>query len=517
MLADWLLLAVVVALIVVVVVVVVAAGDTEDIILAGRKCHNNNTASSGQVLPQPTNKDEDLAKLPTTTNPLATVYDRVLSSETAEWVHGLCVAWNEESKKHKAQIAAAHNSNEGATAAAATTTDVAVDPADLIFEFPLEHPERHRPLQRFLNDLVWQMLLLEGRNDEQGAFDTTTVPRYYVEYWTRQQWQHILAHQDMDEGWERRLQKERHECQERRRAAANKSGGTPSDENEENCDTMSSDRGFRHPVTGQVLFLKIGPEVQGPTVVFDVLKGSDLVAPNRASKTNGDNTTAATATTKTTKTITMASVPTLEGRLLRFRGDRLHAVPRPYDVYWTFDQSRNHIHTPQTQRSVLLFNLWKQHDDNDSLSMPLGKVLDCGDGSFPRDRTTCFEKWNIESGSENVPSSDVSHHPMCRRKKDWERVSFVEMPSTRDPDPQEASSWRELLWEWLAGGTQQQEFFQVPLLGDAHKRGMAEFVARMQSLRWYDSSGAWIHPTRDGLGEAIQPTLFEIEADERFR
>ena len=45
----------------------------------------------------------------------------------------------------------------------------------------------------------------KGKNRATEAHQMKTKIKYYVEYWTRQEWHHILAHQDMDEGWERLL------------------------------------------------------------------------------------------------------------------------------------------------------------------------------------------------------------------------------------------------------------------------------------------------------------------------
>ena len=416
--------------------------------------------------------------------PIISVYDDVLPGANAEWLHEVCYRWNEDVKKHKTE----------------TTTTSNPNPKDIIVEFPLEYPENHIPIQRFLNEIIWQMVLreeshmdhtIETETETEDATNTKRpTPRYYVEYWTRQEWHHILAHQDMDEGWERMLRKQRQDCDFVECGGTAKRGGN-----------------FKHPITGQVLYLKVGSMVKGPTVIFDATNGGDLVAKTPKSESNGNGNGNASVTTTTT----MVSVPAVEGRLLRFKGDLLHAVPRPHDVYWTFDQSENHIHTKDYERSVLLFNLW--HHSTDLVD----KMLDCGDGNFRANRTTCYEDGN--GGRFAGPASD----PTCNPKKFWKQVPLmhkdrVPIPQQEQEQKQHESSVFSLLWEWFFGGNSlQQEPFQVPLSGDAYKRGISGYVAKMQSFSWWDfTEEKLIHPARDNLGEAFFPTSIEIEADERY-
>lgn len=355
------------------------------------------------------------------------VYDNVVSKETAEWLHELCRQWKDEVQQYDTD----NGKNENIP-----------NLKDRLFEFPLQNPEKHPTMQRFLNELIWEML---------GSDETN---KYYVEYWTRQEWHHILAHQDMDEGWEKLLRRERQECLA---------------QNRKDCNAKNN---FRHPFTGQVLYLSIGNNVRGPTVIFDAQNGNDLM---------------------TNHTTSMISVPAVTGRLLRFPGDRLHAVPRPADVYWTLDQSKNHIHTKDYERSVLLFNLWKTD------TMLVDKVLDCGDGKFPSDRRTCYE--NEKRAGKNKPEPEN-----CKPRKVWQTVPIVHTPKPPPPLSLVSKLWEYLVPSW--------ESFQVPLSGDEIKRGISGYVARMVSH--YDDSEKQNHPARDNVREAILPKWTEIEADERF-
>jgi hypothetical protein len=134
----------------------------------------------------------------------------------------------------------------------------------------------------------------------------------YVEYWSRQEWRHIEAHADVDEALAKRHDQE---------------GMTK--------------EGFRYPDHGHVLYLKVGTEVRGPTCIF----------PNHS--TGGQ-----LAVGK----VELVTVPAVEGRLLRFEGNLLHAVPRPTDIWFLpFVQGGPEFLPEETYgRSVILFNTWSK-------------------------------------------------------------------------------------------------------------------------------------------------------------
>jgi hypothetical protein len=127
----------------------------------------------------------------------------------------------------------------------------------------------------------------------------------YIEYWCRQEWRHIEAHADVDEFLAK--------------------SGNPR---------------FRYPTHGHVLYLQIGTQVKGPTCIFEnCSSGGDL-----ATRTE----------------VSLVTVPAVEGRLLRFPGDALHAVPRPTDVWLLpFVQGSPDFNPSQFERSVVLFNTWQ--------------------------------------------------------------------------------------------------------------------------------------------------------------
>jgi len=194
---------------------------------------------------------------------LVEVFDGVLTETTRETLHQECKSWPND---------------------------------DVVFVFPLAQPRRHSFIEQALN---W--ILLQLYPDPKG-------PLFYVEYWKRQEWFHILAHADMDEGLRREQEQ---------------SGlyGEP----------------FAHPETGHVLYLKLGKRVRGPTCVFNTTFGGDLVKQDATE---------------------MLVVPAVESRLLRFQGNLLHAVPRPADLWLAPTHEKVTEPFEEWGRSVLLFNTW---------------------------------------------------------------------------------------------------------------------------------------------------------------
>lgn len=127
-------------------------------------------------------------------------------------------------------------------------------------------------------------------------------PSANVEYWSRQEWKHIEAHADVDE------------------ALAAKGGP------------------MRYPSFGHVMYLSVGPRVNGPTCVWQ---------PGEKGGRFGG---------------ALSVVPAVEGRVLRFQGQLQHAVPRPADV-WLAPFAISQSGTKEDfMRSVVLFNCWPDED-----------------------------------------------------------------------------------------------------------------------------------------------------------
>ena len=145
--------------------------------------------------------------------------------------------------------------------------------------------------------------------------DSKRQAKQYVEYWTRQEWRHIEAHSDVDE------------------ALAKMHDQNPSllidDELESKFSTTySNTHGFRFPTNGHVLYLQVGSEVKGPTCIFPSRSsGGDLLPSNQHQEE------ACTTEDDENGDIKLITVPAVSGRLLRFDGRDLHAVPRPHDLW----------------------------------------------------------------------------------------------------------------------------------------------------------------------------------------
>ena len=95
-----------------------------------------------------------------------------------------------------------------------------------------------------------------------------------VEYWRRGRWEHVQAHYDLDELLARRGR-------------------------------------YAHPINGHVLYLDVGDLVVGPTALF----WTDTSVPDGHHRHR------------------LTTVPAVRGRVLRFNGSLLHAVPRPHDAW----------------------------------------------------------------------------------------------------------------------------------------------------------------------------------------
>jgi len=182
-----------------------------------------------------------------------------------------------------------------------------------------------------------------------------------VEYWWRDKWVHVEAHEDVDE--------ELFEQQKRR----------------------------TFPINAHVLYLEVGSQVQGPTCVWesdDAAERSDFGA--------------------------LTTVPAVSGRLLRFSGELMHAVPKPAHVW--LDASASAPSPPPSRpqatkgdrvRSVILFNTWPEP--------PLG-VARAG----ARDPQAVIQELAREFSSPKLDAmAQIMEAPddSCRRRSEWTEVA----------------------------------------------------------------------------------------------
>lgn len=136
-------------------------------------------------------------------------------------------------------------------------------------------------------------------------------------------------------------------------------------------------------------------------------------------------------------------VPAKEGRLLRFEGRDLHAVPRPHDIWMLPFVKGGAEYEPENHfgRSVILFNVWPGDE-----SPPLGVPLD-----------------DPSSASAAEESDDERAQTLCSDFSDWEEVDVSAPSSTTAPS---TNTMPESVKIWLLGNERRRKFPMrtVPLL-----------------------------------------------------
>ena len=148
----------------------------------------------------------------------------------------------------------------------------------------------------------------------------------------------------------------------------------------------------------------------------------------------------------------MISVPAVAGRLLRFNGADLHAVPRPHDLWMLPYTSGSADFEPEEVwgRSVILFNVWPG-DEDPPLDVPLDVPAE-----------------NKESETDDL---------LCNKFSDWKSVVISQPELFDEVDPQSNQSVKV----WLLGNERRRDYPMrtVPLL--APSRGGREVVRKALS------------------------------------
>jgi len=238
----------------------------------------------------------------------------------------------------------------------------------------------------------------------------------WVEYWSRMEHLNMDVHADIDE------------------------------ELLEDGDDLTGEKVLRCPTTGHVLYLDVEEGVRGPTCVFpDRLVGWNGDGYNmNASGKNGGSVTEG----RSSCAVTMVTIPAVQGRLVRFDGRAMHAVPRPADRWllpeheeramrlseemnfdkeddgdenewmdedesdWMLEDAEDESDDPV--RAVLLFNTWV--DDP-----PRGVDRDPVTGAPP----SGIEILEDDTAKENSSHADDAYvHFACQDASDWVEVSM---------------------------------------------------------------------------------------------
>lgn len=274
----------------------------------------------------------------------------------------------------------------------------------------LEHKSFSRPLAQGNggNNIIERTLdaiLTEIERED----SKTQSKQQYVEYWTRQEWRHIEAHSDVDE------------------ALAKMHDQNPSlliDDELESKFSATYSNGFRFPTNGHVLYLQVGSEVKGPTCIFPSRSsGGDLLQSNEQACTTEDDNNHENGDVK------LITVPAVSGRLLRFEGRDLHAVPRPYDIWMLPFVKGGAEYKPEEVwgRSVILFNVWPGEEDP-----PLNVPLD------------------TNGGEEEIHTNEL-----CNAFSEWNEVDIVQSTQTEVPDTQESNQSVKV---WLLGNERRRGY-----------------------------------------------------------
>mmetsp|Transcript_24283 Transcript_24283/g.27747 ORF Transcript_24283/g.27747 Transcript_24283/m.27747 type:complete len:405 (+) Transcript_24283:58-1272(+) len=240
--------------------------------------------------------------------------------------------------------------------------------------------QTRRPLlEQVLDDILSEIekdnIIIQQKGKKghtSSSISNQSESKQYVEYWTRQEWRHIEAHADVDE-----------------HLAKEQDTNMNHEQEEHDASTL-----FRYPANGHVLYLKVGTQVHGPTCVF----------PNQSS--GGE-------ILKSDGNVKLVTVPVVSGRLLRFRGDMLHAVPRPTDLWFRSFVKGAPEYTPEEDwgRSVILFNTWVDEPPKD---VPLGATVsnsidDNGKNESVNEISTWNEIFSLTlSKKDNVCATDTN-------------------------------------------------------------------------------------------------------------
>jgi hypothetical protein len=210
-------------------------------------------------------------------------------------------------------------------------------------------------------------------------------PNAIVEYWSRQEFLNMDAHSDIDER------------------------------------ALQNDGVLLCPEWGHVLYLNVDDTLRGPTCVFSKFGGWQ-----------GDSSA-----------VTMVVVPAVQGRVLRFPGSAMHAIPRPCNR-WLFNKEEERLlreaeeedmyddddddHCDGNDRSVMLFNTWPRQGPRGVLpdyttgTLPDGIEIDGDDNGNDyqeQQQAQRVTEWHADYG---VDCKDI----WCHDSENWKGVSIAD-------------------------------------------------------------------------------------------
>ena len=217
-----------------------------------------------------------------------------------------------------------------------------------------------------------------------------------VEYWSRDEYINIDTHSDIDE------------------------------------EQLLNENIIRCPKMGHVLYLEVEDELKGPTCVFPTKQyGWDSLQ------------------NQMIKDVELVTVPAVKGRVLRFPGNAMHAVPCPTTRWLLKSKDQQQLSHEENikvdvcndiedfdddfgERSVLLFNTWPDDEpgprgvngDYMNGSLPEGISLNEEDANsfFHSEQARVLAEWEEEYGTN-------AEKIRCNEKGDWNEVDIVNVQS----------------------------------------------------------------------------------------
>ena len=392
-------------------------------------------------------------------------------------------------------------------------------------------------------------------NDGGGAHDEVLV----VEYWTRQEYLNLDIHADLDETHLETNQNSR-------------GGHNDFDDNDDDNTAVA----LRHPKWGHVLYLQIkghddnsndinnrhnhhledepSPYVntnedndnddddkewidaaflRAPTVVFDSDHEWKGPMEDRAASASSSAKDAANAIMPAQSAVTI--VPAVPGRLLRFPGHALHAVPKPVtrwvhmtpqqqlewdnhqelgnvieaddDEFWNdIDDDDDDDDDAEIERSVILFNVWIGQG-------PLGVPQNSGGRPSIPDGIVLEEEdqkafWQEQMQRQRQEWSELYGHEMsricCNARTEWKPVPVAVTEPTIRADDRSSSNIRNN----NSSSNPMTDKLYMPLMGNRVRRKYPhKFVTCQGSAKQWNRALHEIHqPTRVQFVQSMTST-----------
>ena len=244
-----------------------------------------------------------------------------------------------------------------------------------------------------------------------------------VEYWSRQEYMNLDVHSDIDEV------------------------------------ELEDDGKLRYPQYGHVLYLQVDNDLRGPTCIFPTQLGKW----ENSSGEGGE------------ERCPLITVPAVQGRVVRFPGSAMHAVPKPSTRWFGFnDDDENNIDSDYDDddddddndvdtRSVILFNTWKDRG-------PRGVTEDSITGELPEGIEI-----DIDGSAIDVDSNDnYQEQQIAQQIADWEEEYGR---NCKDLWCNERTHWKDVsirtvepVDENCSGVCNTYSSIRIPLMGSKSRR-----------------------------------------------